>query len=365
MNQRKRYGHWGYCSSLIFCICLVVGLAGCGQGEDTSGEANTRLSAAEYEKLATHFQNLLEYQKDLSLWLEQAKQYAQRYPEDYKLIRLYAHGLYETRQWELAFQSFKQSLDTQSDQPELLANAGTCAFQIKKYGYAEQYYQRAIDLRPDKKIFRVFLAHAYLYEKKWSLAKKLLDDVIRGDGLEAGESISDQYLHRAYYVRSELYKMQKQYLLAVQDAMQAILHANKLASGSDKIRYTRCLAELYRLDGNYMTALAVLGRINIKDRQSLAVLADTAKVYEATMRPDLAADLYANAFYDKPQDWRLAKYAAHWYIKAQQVEQGQYYIEKYKALRSSAKTLTQLEEDLKALKQTLKKKKADHAKPMD
>ena len=327
-------------SYVLFWWVLIILMS--GRGDEGKGAAGStvdyKMPLEELKALGDKYKELIGATEDLRLWLKSVDQLVKQYPDDERLASLYAHGLCEVQEWERAFVYFEKSLAVNAEQPELLANAGTCARNLNKYDEAEKMYLHAIKLRPGKKFFKVLLAKLFVYQGKLDEAEAMLVKVIDEVDLEAGESESDKYLHRAYYVRSELHKARKMYTEAVMDTLQAINLTTGVKDVDDHERYKRWQADLYRIDNNAMASLTLLQRLRADTRHSLEVLAEIATSYDLLGQPFKAGEAYAEVLIRYRQDdGKLAEHAADWFLKAGEADWRQNILVDYSKFRRTQK----------------------------
>lgn len=340
----------------VVCVVLVGVLLWVMNGSDEEGGSagtslDTKMPTEGLKALGDEYKELVGYTEDLRLWLKTIDQNVKRYPNDERLSSLYAHGLCEVQEWDKAFIYFEKSITVNAEQPDLLANAGTCARHIKKYEKAELFYKQAIKLRPNRKLFQVLLAKLYVYEGRFSEAALMLNDVIENAGLEVGESGSDKYLHRAYYVKSELHKAQKKYTDAILDILQAVNLTTGIKQIDDHERYKRWQASLYRLDGSALSSLTLLKRLRADTRQSLEVLAEIAESYRMLGQLFEAGEAYAEVLVRyRTDDGKLAEHAADWFLKAGEPALASEYIGQLLKISPDSEAIDPLRKRLHALR---------------
>jgi len=281
----------------------VAGVEGAG-GAAGRGDA-TGASADALEAIGNQFADALEAHRSTEAIAHAATDLVLEHPNDPAARNLLANILVQRNHWEDAYQQMRISLELNPDQPEVQLNAGTAAMHLHKYGLAGKHYSQAVGLDQRNARYRVHLAHAYIAQKRFDEARKLLLEALRADST----------MHEAYQGMSELYAKQHHLTLAIEQITKAIENT-PAAQRHRQVDYIREKAKLLRRNNQPEEALITLRSLLAQERRLPGVMSDLAVTYAMLGKPGQAAELYEQVMVDDPTDIRWPLEAARWRLKA-------------------------------------------------
>lgn len=184
------------------------------------------------------------------------------------------------RLFDYAEDEFKTALKLAPNDFEILFEYGNYLYSISKNNEAEQYYTEALEIEPNNVIALVFMALNKLVLNQLDEAYTYIKQAIE---LEPEHEYVEFCAGRILYARGE-YEEAKRYLV-------------KSIEQNQDIETMNTLALTYFQLGEYAQALNIFASINKKSPQSISVMMDIARCYEALGEKDSAL-VYLNKVTD-------------------------------------------------------------------
>ncbi len=256
----------------------------------------------------------------------------ERYPKYAAARTLLAQVWLYQSDFDKAYEQFKLSLELDPRQAEVHLLAGSVAIALDRIDRATHHYTMAVGLDQSSVRARLHLAQAYLRQRQDDKARRLLIEALT----------LDPSSHAAYALFADLYTRQNKLQVAIGQLIKAVSHTPE-TERSTVVAYTRRLAKLLRRDNQPQEALIRLRTLTPAERTDPDVLEDMALCWSMLGDPAAAAALFEQALAAYPAVWQYAARAAHWRIKAGDLDTARQHIELIRRLNSHAPGLADLE----------------------
>jgi tetratricopeptide (TPR) repeat protein len=234
-----------------------------------------------------------------------------------------------------ALTAFQASLELQPRQADIHRMAGGLAMKLGQYDDARHHYEQARSIEPGNGEHAVYLAN---------LQVKLNEDDQATETLLAALRRNSE-LHGAYALLSDIYAKKNKLNLALGQIQRAIETAPN--DTTTRLIYVLKRAALQRRDNQPAESLATLNALPQDIRLQPKVLQDTATSWAMLGKPLMAAELYERVLAVDPSSDLAAAAAAHWQIKAGNVDAARQHVQTLRRINPRYTTLPELERKLR------------------
>ncbi len=266
------------------------------------------------------------------------RELVERFPKFATARAEYAMVLYNIPNWEEAYEQVKQAIDLDDQRGDWHLLAGTVASNLGMTETASKHYEQAVSIQPDNADFLTHLAQTQINMRQFDEARMTLLQSFKFDAEN----------HSAYGLMADLYARQNKMTLAIDAIKKAIDHTPPDLRPV-QAAYIQRKAAYLRRNRQYKQALNVLNNELLSDDHLRpSVLQDLAVTYMLLGEPAKGAKAFEEAFKLVPADEALAAGAAHWRIKAGDLDKAGEHIAALRRLNPRDRRLAQLEQQLTA-----------------
>lgn len=305
-----------------------------GMAERPTAESD-QTALEELSAIATLFEEAIAEKKPVEPMLAPAQRLVEKYPDFAEARTLLGQILRVQGRLAESIEQLEMSLKLNPQQPNLHEMAGQIELERGELDRAAHHYRQAISLRPEDTRYRLFLAQVQLTQKDYDGARKTLLQALSINSSE----------HKAYAMLSDLYARQNKLELAL-DQIQKAIENTPILERELQVQYIRNRSMLLRRANRPEEALLALESLTPKERANLAVLADMATCWGMMGQPREAALMYAEAYQNNPADYYMLEKSAEWWIRANDREQAEKFINRLRRFTPQSNALAELEKKL-------------------
>lgn len=303
-----------------------------------SAEGEQPSAMEEFSAVAALFEEAVAENKSTEPMLAPAWKLVEKYPEFPEARTLLGQILRVQGRLEESVTQLEMSLKLNPQQPNLHEMVGQIELEREQFDRAAHHYKQAIALRPRDTRYRLFLAQTQLRQGDHDGARKTLLQALNINSAE----------HKAYAMLSDLYARQNRPELALTQIQKAIENT-PILERELQVQYIRNKSMLLRRANRPEEALLTLEALSPSERANLQVLADMATCWGMMGQPAEAALMYAEAYQNNPADFYMLEQSAAWWIKANNREQAEKFINRLRNFTPQSNALADLERKLQAM----------------